>query len=192
MKVVGIAGSPRPGANTETLLESFLAGARSAGAVTEKIAITGLQLKGCIACDGCLDDGLCVIEDDFQALREMVAAADVIALSAPLYFGGLPARAKAMVDRFQCQWAQSCVLKRPLPAPLALERRRGVLLCVGGRPRPDFEGIRKSVKPFFMVNEIEYWGELLVGGVDGRRDIERQPDALDKAFELGARAVSGG
>ena len=37
MKVLGILGSPRPGGNSDLLLEEALAGAKDAGAETEKI-----------------------------------------------------------------------------------------------------------------------------------------------------------
>lgn len=37
VKVLGISGSPRRHGNTETLLDSFLEGAKAAGATVEKV-----------------------------------------------------------------------------------------------------------------------------------------------------------
>jgi multimeric flavodoxin WrbA len=190
IRVLGIAGSPRRKGNTETLLERFLAGAESAGAQVEKIVVARLKIAGCIACDGCWDDGHCVVQDDFQAVYDKLIAADVIALAAPLNFWSLPAQAKALVDRAQCQWARKFVLKAPLAAtPAGHARRRGVFLCVGGSPRPYFDGVIRTVKAFFAVHEADYWGALLYEHVDAKGEILQHPTALQEAFDLGGRAV---
>lgn len=190
MKVLGLAGSPRSGGNTETLLDEFLAGAESAGADVDKITVAGLEIAGCAACDGCWKDGRCVIEDDFQGLEEKIVSADVIALAAPLYFWSVPAPVKALIDRSQCQWVRKFVLRKLLPpTPAGRVRRRGVFLCVGGEPRPDFAGAVKTVRGFLGVYEADYWGELLYGGVDARGQINAHPTALKDAFALGVKAV---
>ena len=190
LKTLGIAGSPRRGGNTETLLDRFLAGAESAGAEVEKIVVARLKIAGCIACNGCWDDGRCVVQDDFQPVYGQLIAADVIVLAAPLFFWNLPAQVKALIDRAQCQWARKFVLKTPLVATSAGHvRRRGVFICVGGDLQPDFSGAIRTVKGFFSVHETDYWGELLFSNVDARDEIEKHPPALQGAFDLGIRAV---
>lgn len=190
LQVLGIAGSPRRGGNTETLLDQFLAGAASSGAAVEKIVVARLKLKGCVACDGCWQDGHCVIKDDFQAIYDKLIAADVIVLAAPLFFWNLPAQAKALVDRTQCQWARKVVLGIPLKATLAGHaRRRGVFISVGGGKRADFSGTIHTVKDFFDVNEADYWGEFLYDDVDKKGEIAKYPTASHDAFDLGVKAV---
>lgn len=190
LKVLGIAGSPRRHGNTETLLDRFLVGAGSAGAEVEKIVASRLAIAGCIACDGCWEDGHCVVQDDFQAVYDKLVAADVIALAAPLFFWNLPSQVKALVDRSQCQWARKIVLRAPLPAtPAGHARRRGVFICVGGDSRRFFDGVVQTVRDFFVVHEADYWGELLYNDVDAKGEIEKHPTALQEAFDLGIRAV---
>jgi len=190
LKTLGIAGSPRRGGNTETLLDRFLAGAESAGAAVEKVVAARLEVAGCIACDGCWEDGRCVIQDDWQEVYEKLVAADVIALAAPLYFWSLPARLKALIDRSQCQWARKFMVKKPLPPTSAGHtRRRGVFIGVGGEPEPDFRGAIRTVEGFFSVHEANYWGELLYGDLDARGDIMEHPTALQEAFNFGRRAA---
>ena len=190
MKVLGIAASPRRRGNTETLLDRFLAGAESAGAEVGKIVVARLKIAGCVACDGCWDDGRCVVKDGFQDMYDKLVAADVIALAAPLYFWNLPAQAKALVDRSQCQWARKIVLKSPLAATAAGHvRRRGVFICVGGDSRTYFDGAARTVKDFFSVYEADFWRELFYGSVDARGEIADHPTALQEAFDLGVRAV---
>ena len=191
VRVLGIAGSPRRRGNTERLLDRFLAGAEEAGAEVGKVAVARLRIAGCVACDGCWEDGLCVVQDDFQDLHRKLLDADVIALAAPLYFWSLPAQVKAVVDRGQCQWARKYILKAPVqPTGAGRSRRWGVFISAGGEAEPDFTGALKTVRGFFGVYGAAYWGELLVGGVDGRGEVLGRPEALQQAFDLGKRVVA--
>jgi putative NADPH-quinone reductase len=192
MRVLGIAGSPRRQGNTETLLDRFLAGAESAGAdvAIEKIVAARFKIAGCIACDGCWDDGYCVVQDDFQTVDDKLVAADVIALATPLFFWNLPAQVKALVDRSQCQWARKFKVKAPLAATSAGHaRRRGVFICVGGDSQPDLSGAIRTVESFFSVYEADYWADLLYRSVDAKGEIQKHPTAMQDAFTLGVRAV---
>ena len=191
--VLGIAGSPRRRGNTETLLDRFLEGAESVRAEVTKLVAAELAVAGCVACDGCRDDGRCVVRDDFDQVYDGMVAADVVALAAPLYFWNLPAQVKAVVDRSQCQWARKCVLRAPPPpTPSGREWRRGVFICVGGDSRRCFDGVVHTVKDFFLVHAIDYWADLLYGDVDARGAIGDHPRALQEAFDLGVRAVEEG
>ncbi len=193
LRVLGIAGSPRRHGNTEMLLDRFLGGAEESGARVEKIIAARVNVAGCIACDGCWDDGLCIVQDDWQEVYERLITSDVIVLASPLFFWNVPAQAKAIIDRCQCQWARKFVVKNCLsPTPAGHERRRGVLLCVGGDSRAWFDGVRKTVEDFFHVNEADLWGELLYAGIDAQGDIAHHATALADAAALGRRAVEEG
>jgi NAD(P)H-dependent FMN reductase len=191
VKVLGVAGSPRRRGNTETLLDQFLAGAESSGAEVEKIMVARLKIAGCVACDGCWDDGHCIVQDDFQLVYDKLVAADVIVLAAPLFFWNLPAQVKALVDRSQCQWARKFVVKAPLTPTLAGHAgRRGVFICVGGDSQPGFSGAIRTVESFFSVYEADYWTDLLCGSMDAKGEVHKYPDALQQAFALGVRGVT--
>lgn len=190
--VLGLAGSPRTAGNTERLLDSFLAGAAQAGGTVEKVRISRLTITGCIACDGCRETGLCVVKDDFQTVDEKLVASDVIVLAVPLFFANLPAQVKALVDRSQCQWVRKFLLHAPLPATATGHaRRRGVFLCVAGSSREEFKGATRTVKYFFDVYETDYWGELLLRGIDAKGGIDTHSEALQAAFNMGVKAVRG-
>jgi multimeric flavodoxin WrbA len=191
VRVIGIAGSPRRGGNTETLLDRFLAGARSAGADVNKIIAPDLDVGPCAACDGCWVDGHCIISDDYQTVCEELIAADVIVLASPLYFWNVPSQVKTVIDRSQCMWSRKIVVKEPLPPSTSGHaRRRGVFICVGGHRVRYFEGVVRTIKSFFRVFDVDYWGELLYPGVDAKNEIEEQPLALQEAYDLGFRVVS--
>lgn len=190
VRVVGLAGSPRRGGNTEHLLDRFLLGAMECGAQTEKIVLAKLKVRACVACEKCFTTGCCAIRDDFQGIFDHLVAADVIALAAPLYMWNVPAQAKAVIDRSECQWARRFVLGADLAGISAGSRsRRGVFICAAGQTPADFHGVEQTVEEFFDVWEAQYWARLLCEGVDPIDAIMQQPARLNEAYELGRRAV---
>jgi len=68
MKVLGLAGSPRRGGNTETLLDWCLDAAREEGATVTKFNLCDLDLRGCRACEACFKDGVCIQKDEMHKL----------------------------------------------------------------------------------------------------------------------------
>ncbi len=54
MKVLGIAGSPRRGGNTDLLLTEVMRGAASKGAEVNTIGLRGLKIITCDHSDACL------------------------------------------------------------------------------------------------------------------------------------------
>jgi putative NADPH-quinone reductase len=190
VRVLGLAGSPRRHGNTEVLLDRFLVGAEQAGAQVEKVVVSRLAIAGCVACDGCWEQGVCVVKDDFHAVNRALVESDVIALAAPLFFWSVPAQVKALIDRAQSQWAREVKARKALPPTLAgHERRRGVFISVGGASPRHFVGAVRTVRAWLDAYEADYWARLLYHHVDDRGDIEKHPTALQEAFELGRRAV---
>ena len=186
MKVLGIAGSPRRGGNTDTLLAEVMRGAASRGAEVKTIAINKLDIAPCQHCDACLKDGECAIKDDMQDIYKEVEQADVIILASPIQFMGVTAPMKAFIDRFQSRWARKYVLKVP---PLGDERKRkGFFISVGGRKIKDlFEPTLVMIKTFFRIINVDYAGELVFPGIDEKGAIKQHPDALKQAYEAGQR-----
>ncbi len=183
MKVLGIMGSPRLQSNTHLLLEAALKGAQSQQAEVETILVDSLKIAPCREYYGCLKDGNCVIRDDMDAIYPRLLSADVVIVAAPMFFYGLPAQLKALIDRCQAFWARTHVLHQSLPPG-----RRGAFIGVGAtRGLKLFDGAIMTVRYFFKAIGVTYAGELLIRGVDQRGDIRRHPDALARAFDLGKK-----
>ena len=102
MKVIAINGSPRPGGNTEILLNKVLEPLEAAGWETEYLRIGGKVMRGCTACMQCVEkkNGRCVIEgDNVNDILEKMYAANAILLGSPTYFADVSSEMKALIDR---------------------------------------------------------------------------------------------
>ena len=191
MKVLGIAGSPRRGGNTDLLLAEVMKGAASGGADVKTIILNDLKITPCQHCDACLSAGRCRIEDDMQMVYRELEQADRVILASPIQFMGLTAQMKAMIDRCQALWARKYVLKTP---PLEGNReRKGLFISVGALKRSNlFEPSLATVKTLFKVIDITYAGELLFPGIDEKGAVAKHPDALCQAFLAGQKRVEDG
>lgn len=189
MKVLGIAGSPRRGGNTDLLLEQAMSGARAAGGETESIVLQGLDISPCRECDGCLKDGRCVIEDDMQWIYIRLREADRLIVASPVFFMGLTVQTKMMIDRCQALWVMKYVLKRSVALNFD-KQRRGLFISVGGTGFSKlFQPSLATIKSFFAVLDMVLEGELTFSRIDTKEAIKDHPTALQDAFDAGKRLV---
>lgn len=100
MKVVVLTGSPRRNGNTNTLAARFVEGVKASGHEVFRFDAAQAKVSPCRACNACGMNGPCVTKDDFEALREKLVEADVIAFATPMYYFGFSAQLKAVIDRF--------------------------------------------------------------------------------------------
>ena len=189
MKVLGIFGSPRKGGNTELLLEELLKGAEKEGASVERLYLSDFTIIPCKECHGCDNTGSCVILDDMEKIYPKLLEADGVILASPIFFYGVTAWAKALIDRSQAFWARKYLLKDPSFGREG-KKRKGFFISVGAtKGQKVFEGSILTVKYFFDVLNANYVGQLLFKGVEAKGDILKHPEALQQAFEAGRRLV---
>ena len=191
LKVFGIAGSPRRDGNTDLLLHQVMAGAASQGAKTKTVIPSELNISPCRHCDGCLKTGKCVIDDDMQWLHTDLREFDRVVLASPIFFMGVTAQTKAMIDRCQALWVIKYVLKLPVAINPDKERK-GIFVSVGGtKLRNLFQPAMATVKSWFTTLDINYDGELVFSGIDEREAILQHPTALKDAFVVGQKLAAG-
>lgn len=186
MKVLGIMGSPRIKGNTDVLLDRALQGAQQEGAETEELIVDRLKIAPCREYYGCLRDGNCVIVDDMVNIYPRLLSSDVIIVASPIFFYGLSAQVKALIDRCQALWARKHVLGIAPPGG----DRKGALIAVGATSGARlFDGAVLTTRYFFRTVGVSYSEELLVRNVDKRGEILEHPIELAAAHELGRRLV---
>lgn len=184
-------GSPRRNGNTELLLRKVMEGAASKGAETKTLIACRLDIAPCRHCNRCLKTGECVIEDDMQQVHRDLRDVDCIVLASPIFFLGLTAQTKTIIDRCQALWALKYVLKLPVSIPPG-KARHGIWVSVAGLPWDKerlFSPARATVKAFFATLEVKFDGELTYNNVDERGAILHHPTAPQDAFLAGQRLV---
>jgi multimeric flavodoxin WrbA len=192
MKVIAFNGSPRKGGNTETLLNEAVRGAREMGAEVKVYVLNEMDIRPCQHCGGCDDTGQCVIPDDMQAVHSDIRTADRIILASPIFFFGLSAQTKIVIDRCQAFWAEKYVHKKPVsPGQFG---RKGLLLLVGGMKRNSknmgFECSEATARAFFRTVNVQEHATLSYDSVDEQGAIVKHPTALKEAYEAGKKLVA--
>jgi multimeric flavodoxin WrbA len=175
---LGVVGSPRRGGNTETLVDEVLAGATEAGAQTEKVLLSELEIRPCRACNACRKTGACVQQDDMAGLLEQMQHSDIWVLGTPIYWWGPTAQFKAFLDRWYGVSGQ------------AFRGRRAILAVPLGGGAPHYA--RHTVG--MLTDVLDYLGMDLVAtvlapGAQGLGAVREHADVLAQARRAGRTAV---
>ena len=172
MKIVVLKGSPRRSGNSNWLADQFIKGAAEAGHEVSEFDCTKHKVGGCLACNACGMNGPCVQKDDFAPLREELLAADAIVLATPIYYFGVSAQLKTVIDRFYSINA-------------VIGGKKSVFIATMGNP--DIQ-VGDSAKMMYdkMVAYLgwEDCGQIIVSGVWAAGDIQ-QTAYGQQAYELG-------
>ena len=174
MFVLGLQGSPRKGGNTDTFLSAFMEKAGQAGAVTEIIQTAKAGVVPCKGCGYCEKHGTCIIADDpmSETIFGLLRQADLIVAASPVYFYGVSAQLKVLIDRCQTLWSRkyACKLEDPLAAS-----RKGLLFSVAAsRGRQVFDGVHLTVKYFFDAIDARLDETITYRGIEARGDMQKR------------------
>ncbi|TBV83298.1 MAG: flavodoxin family protein [Desulfobulbaceae bacterium] len=190
IKTLAFNGSPRRQGNTTTLLAALGKGVDDGQGDLEIIRLGDLAIHPCTSCGGCDLSGCCILEDDMTAIYPKILAADRVVLASPIYFYGITAQAKALVDRTQALWNRQRLQVALDDARRSDPRRRGVLLAVAAtKGAKVFDGAILTAKYAFNAMGLAYGGALLIRGLEGPDDAGRNHDALRRAEEFGYTLV---
>lgn len=175
-KIVVLLGSPRKGGNTDLLVRRFVEGASLRNEV-EVVSVTDYEVRPCLGCDACFGKAgnPCRQQDDMSLIYDKLSSADVLVVASPVYFYGISAQLKAVIDR----------LHNPVRDTFHI--RRMALLLVGAATLPElFDAILAQYRLCLNFFGMEDAGKVLVRGVRAKGDISQRTDALDEAYALGA------
>ena len=104
MKIVIINGSARKG-NILTAINAFMKGAADRNAI-EVIQPDKLHISPCKGCGVCQCHKGCVDNDDTNPTIDKIAAADMILFATPVYWWGMSAQLKQVIDKCYCRGMQ--------------------------------------------------------------------------------------
>ena len=173
MNILIISGSPRKGGNTELLVDAFAKGAAAHHHV-EIVSVRDYKVNPCLGCNACAKtDWICAQKDDMTILYEKMSQADMLVIASPVYFYGISAQLKAVIDRFH----------NPIRDTFHIKKM--ALLLVGAATLPElFDAILAEYNLCLKFFGIEDAGKVLVRGVKDKGDINNT-DALNEAYTLG-------
>lgn len=102
MERSGTAEEIRPNrkGSTNILAESFVKGAGEAGHTCDVIHVSQADVHPCTGCIACGYEGPCVQKDGMETIRRKLLNADMVVFATPLYYYGMSAQLKMVVDRF--------------------------------------------------------------------------------------------
>ena len=167
--IVVLSGSPRNKGNTARLTEGFMKGAEASGKEITLFRVAGLQIGGCRGCGHCFkNQGVCIQQDDMPPVLEALRKADALVLASPVYYWGVTAQLKLVIDRFYA------LLK------VGMAVKRAALLMTCGDPSES--AAASSISMFRRICAYLKWEEAGIivapglhqpGEIDGRAELER-------------------
>jgi multimeric flavodoxin WrbA len=191
MKVVVFNGSPRSGGNVETLLWETIRPIEYAGHDIVKFNLNEMTIKPCQDCGGCEGTGQCVQKDDMVSVADAIRRSDRFVLGSPIFFFGLSAQTKTMIDRCQAFWCEKYLLKRPVPE--GENGRKGLLLLVGGMKKQiGVECGGATATAFFRTISVGEHETVSFLGIDKKGAICAHPTAFDDVYRAGRRLIGLG
>ncbi len=174
MNILILSGSPRKGGNTDQLVEAFVRGASPRHTV-EVVSVHDHKVAPCMGCNACFrsEEHICVQKDEMIDIYNKMKQADMLVIASPVYFYGLSAQLKAIIDR--CH--------NPIRDTFNIKKM--ALLLVGAATLPElFDSILAQYQLCLNFFHLEDAGRILVRGVKEKGDIT-STDALRRAYALG-------
>ena len=176
MKILGLSCSPRKQGNTETLVSEVLEGAKAEGAEVELFSVSGKEIQSCDGCQSCITTGECRIDDDMQTVYQKLVEADGIIFGTPIYFYGMTAQAKAIMDRTYALRRREFRL---------INKVGGVIAVAGGL------GLMDAIKDWYFYIAINHMvaADYVSALASGREEIKENESVMKRAWELGREMV---
>ncbi len=173
-RIVVLVGSMRKGGNTDLLAQAFAEGAGKDNTV-EIVSVADYKVNPCIGCNSCFtrEGNQCFQKDDMAEIYKKLKVADIMVIASPVYFYGISAELKAIVDRLHT------------PMRNGFQVKKLALLLVGAATLPElFDAIKLQYQLVLNFFHLEDAGMVLVRGVKDIGDI-KSTKALEEAYKLG-------
>lgn len=186
MKILLINGSPKKEGNTYIALNEVQKTLEAEGIETELIHVGHKAIRGCIACNKCVELGKCVMDDIVNEVATKFKEADGIVLGSPVYYASPNGTLLSFLDRLFYSTPFDKSMK--VGAAVAVARRGGTTAT--------FDILNK----YFTISNMpiapsQYWnnvhgrvpGDALQDGegLQTMRQLARNMAFLVKSIQLG-------
>ena len=202
MKVLGFVGSPRKKGNSDVMIDTFLEGALSEGAVVKKFFLDDMNINQCRGCfrNCALKPGIkcAVFRDDMDMLLEEMSSADVMIFASPLYCATYSAVMARFFERCLPLWEMEIVgelgtmdafklINNPVKGKKAVAGLvQDLKLPIVGEVA--LKAYEHNLKNTYMMDIVEI---IHVTDVRDVGDIKKKTEKLDEIYKIGKKLASG-
>lgn len=190
MLAIGFNGSPRKNGNSEFLLTRFMAELSHLGVHTRVIDVGRTRIEPCREIAKCEREGVCAIRDEMTSeIYGQLRSADIVVIASPIFFYGVSAQLKALIDRCQALWVRRYMHKVLDPRHAV---RRGFVLAAGAtKGKKLFDGVLLTARYFFDAISATPAGSLTYRQIEERGDIQQYPTVLADLSHEAQNLVAG-
>ena len=176
MKIVLINSSPHSETESTSrfLAQKFIEGAKSAGHEIFIFDAANEETHPCRGCNKCGMDGDCIFNDAIsQKLMPKMLEADLLVFVTPLYYYGMSAQLKIIVDRFYSRTTK-------------LNGKKSVFMATAWNSADwTFEALKNHYETLVRYMSWEDCGQIWAIGCGYRSAVENS-EFGDVAFKIGA------
>lgn len=176
MKILMLQGGARKNGNTAYVLNLVAEELKKRGHEVSTIYLHGKNLNGCMGCGACKkkpDEIGCVQTDDVNPVLEEMLVSDAIVFSSPLYFWGVNAQLKAVIDRMFSLYSG---MRTPEHKSLLSGKKQALIMTGGGPHDNNAECAFIAFKRMTPYLKTTLAGELFVGNCT-------KPEYMDAAVQ---------
>ncbi len=174
MKILLLLGSPHADGTTATLAKSFIQGAKDAGHEVSTVRCSQKNVHPCIGCNKCKVHGVCVWTDDMPSIEKEIRSSDAVVLVSPIYYFGITAQLKTVIDRFY-SFDEALRGRKPM---------FGLITASADSAMDSTEGALKQYSELLKYMGSDSLGVLNATGVTVPDDLD-DTDFVEKAYQMG-------
>lgn len=173
MKILIITGSPRKNGNSNFLVDNFIKGAQEKGHQIFRFDSAFKKVHPCIACNKCGMNGDCIFNDDFNYVRENLVDSDMVVFATPMYYFGISAQIKTVIDRFYA-----------INGKIHIPKKTALIMTYADTEEKEAQPIKKHFET--LINYLGWTnvGEIVASGVWTQGSV-KNTKYPKMAYELG-------
>ena len=176
MNIIVLEGSPNRNGSSNLLAEQFIQGAKEAGHSVQIIDAAHGNIHPCTGCIHCGYEGPCSQEDDVDEIRGKILDADMMVFVTPLYYYGMSAQLKTLIDRF-CAFNSSIQRKH----------MKSALISVAWNSDSwTFDALKAHYQTLVRYLNLDDMGMILGAGC-GTPTVTKQSRFMKLAYESGRK-----
>lgn len=176
MKIVVVNSSPHSDSESTSkyLSSRFVDGAKSAGHEVFVFDAANADTHPCRGCDSCGMDGPCIFKDDIEnTLMPKMLEADLLVLVTPLYYYGMSAQLKTIVDRFYSRTGK-------------LHGKKSIIMATAYNSADwTMEALSQHYDTLVRYMEWQDVGQVWATGC-GARPLVEKSEFADMSYKIGA------